>query len=159
MRWPPRLNKPYRPCVGIMLLNQDNQVFIAQRLDHPSNAWQMPQGGIDPGEDPLEAAFRELKEEIGTDKASLIAKAQKEYTYDIPAPLNTKIWQGRYRGQRQQWFLMRYEGTDADINLETHTPEFSAWRWAPIDELMDLVVHFKRGVYQEVIKEFQEFLK
>jgi len=142
-----------------MLINHDNQVFVAQRLDHPSNAWQMPQGGINPDEDPLDAAFRELKEEIGTNQATLIATAKKQYTYDIPAPLNNKIWQGRYRGQRQQWYLMRFEGSDEDIDLGTHTPEFSAWRWAPLEELLDLVVHFKRGVYLEVIKEFKEYLK
>lgn len=159
MRWPPRLNRPYRPCVGIMLVNHDNQVFIAQRLDHPSNAWQMPQGGIDPGEDPLEAAFRELKEEIGTNNASLLAKSDKLYTYDIPSPLNGKLWKGKYRGQQQQWFLMRFEGTEADINLETHTPEFSAWRWAPVDELVDLVIYFKREVYKEVLAEFRDYLK
>jgi putative (di)nucleoside polyphosphate hydrolase len=159
MRWPPRLNRPYRPCVGIMLINSDNQVFIAQRLDHPSNAWQMPQGGIDHGEDAETAAYRELKEEIGTNKASIIAVAKKEYTYEIPAPLNNRIWHGRYRGQRQQWFLMKYEGVDEDINLETHQPEFSAWRWAPITDLMDLVVHFKREVYIQVIEEFKEYLK
>jgi putative (di)nucleoside polyphosphate hydrolase len=159
MRWPPRLNRPYRPCVGIMLLNAENQVFVAQRLDHPSNAWQMPQGGIDPGEDPQVAAFRELKEEIGTDKASILTVAKQQYSYDIPAPLNNKIWQGRYRGQSQLWFLMRFEGSDEDINLETHHPEFSSWRWAPIHELLDLVVPFKRHVYEEVIKEFDAYLK
>lgn len=158
MRWPPRLNRPYRPCVGIMLVNSMNQVFIAQRLDHPSNAWQMPQGGIDPGEEALDAAFRELKEEIGTNNAILLAQSKKQYTYDIPPPLSGKIWEGKYRGQRQQWFLMRFEGTDADINLETHHPEFSAWRWADIDDLIDLVVHFKREVYQEIVAEFRPFL-
>lgn len=159
MKWPPRLNKPYRPCVGIMLINSENQVFVAQRLDHPSNAWQMPQGGIDPGEDPQDAAFRELKEEIGTNQASLIAVASKLYTYDIPAPLNDQIWGGRYQGQTQRWFLMRYEGKDEDINIDTDHPEFSAWRWAPIDELLKLVIHFKREVYGEVIKEFAEHFK
>lgn len=158
MRWPPRLNRPYRPCVGIMLVNSDNQVFVAQRLDHPSNAWQMPQGGIEPGEDPKAAALRELNEEIGTNKASIIAIASKQYKYDIPAPLNKNIWQGRYRGQSQLWFLMKYEGTDEDINLDTDHPEFSAWRWVPINELLDIVVHFKREVYVSVIEEFKGHL-
>lgn len=159
MNWPPRLNKPYRPCVGIMLINGQNQVFVAQRLDHPSNAWQMPQGGIDTDEDPKAAAFRELKEEIGTNQASLIAVASKEYTYEIPASLNKKFWQGRYRGQSQLWFLMRYEGKDEDINLDTEHPEFSAWRWIPLDELLGNIVHFKREVYEEVIKEFEAYLR
>jgi putative (di)nucleoside polyphosphate hydrolase len=159
MRWPPRLNRPYRPCVGIMLINEDNQVFVAQRLDHPSNAWQMPQGGIDPGEDPKVAAFRELKEEIGTNQASVIAVASRQYKYDIPQTLNKRLWQGRYKGQTQLWFLMRFEGKDEDINLDTDHPEFSAWRWAPMDELLDLIVHFKREVYVQVLKEFEHYLK
>jgi putative (di)nucleoside polyphosphate hydrolase len=159
MRWPPRLNRPYRPCVGIMLINAKNQVFVAQRLDHPSKAWQMPQGGIERDEDPEVAVFRELKEEIGTNNATIIAIAKQEYKYDIPNPLNNKLWQGRYRGQSQRWFLMRYHGTDEDIDLETHHPEFSAWRWADLDELLELVVHFKREVYEEVIREFEGYLR
>jgi putative (di)nucleoside polyphosphate hydrolase len=143
MRWPPRLNRPYRPCVGIMLINEDNQVFVAQRLDHPSNV----------------AAFRELKEEIGTNQASVIAVASRQYKYDIPQTLNKRLWQGRYKGQTQLWFLMRFEGKDEDINLDTDHPEFSAWRWAPMDELLDLIVHFKREVYVQVLKEFEHYLK
>lgn len=157
MKWPPRVNRPYRPCVGIMLLNHENHVFIANRLDHPSNAWQMPQGGIEENEDPKIAVFRELKEEIGTDKATILAIAKQEYKYEIPSPLNRKIWGGRYRGQSQLWFLMRFTGTDTDINLETEHPEFSAWRWTTVDELIPLAVHFKRSVYRQIIDEFKGY--
>lgn len=158
MRWPPRLNLPYRPCVGIMLINKDNMVFIAQRIDTKGNSWQMPQGGIDRGETPEAAALRELKEEIGTDNATIIAKANKEYTYDLPLPLIGRFWDGKFKGQRQTWFLMRFAGTDEDINLLTHHPEFSVWKWAPISELSEIVVPFKKEVYESVLEEFKGFL-
>lgn len=157
MRWPPRVNRPYRPCVGIMLINKNHEIFVAQRLDHPAEFWQMPQGGIDPGEEPEDAVFRELKEEIGTNNVKIISRAKKTYKYDIPSPLNGKLWQGKYRGQRQTWFLVEYEGTDEDINLETEHPEFLAWRWATLDELLHVVVHFKKDVYKSVIEEFKEY--
>ena len=158
MRWPPRLNRPYRPGVGIMLVNHDNEVFIAQRLDHPSDAWQMPQGGIEEGQKPEEAAFRELEEEIGTHEAVLLAMSSEQYKYEIPGSLSGRLWKGKYRGQTQTWFLMRCTGKDEDINLETERPEFISWRWAPIDELIDLIVHFKRDVYKAVIEEFKPYL-
>lgn len=159
MRWPPRLNRPYRPCVGIMLVNKENMVFIAQRLDHPSEAWQMPQGGIEEGEQPEIAVFRELKEEIGTNNAEILAKAKKQYKYEIPTPLSGRLWKGKYRGQIQTWFLMRYLGSEEDIILETEHPEFIAWRWATLDELVDLAIHFKREVYASIVEEFRPYLE
>ncbi|MBP6986030.1 MAG: RNA pyrophosphohydrolase [Alphaproteobacteria bacterium] len=158
MRWPPKLNRPYRPCVGIMMLNQDKKIFIAKRIDHPSNAWQMPQGGILDHEPPEQAVFRELKEEIGTNNAKILAVASKEYKYDLPAPLYKKVWDGKYRGQTQRWFLLSFEGTDEEINIHTAHPEFSEWRWAEASELLKLAVHFKRPVYGQILHEFKEYL-
>lgn len=158
MNWPPRVNRPYRPCVGIMMINKDNQVFVAQRLDHPAEFWQMPQGGIEEGEKPVDAVKRELLEEIGTNNVEIIARAKKDYKYDIPAPLNGKLWKGKYRGQKQTWYLARFKGDDSEIDLDTEDPEFIAWRWAPLEELLDLVVHFKREVYKSVIDEFRQIL-
>ena len=142
-----------------MLINKYKEIFVAQRLDHPAEFWQMPQGGIDEGETAEEAVFRELKEEIGTNKIKIIAKASKTYKYDIPSPLNGKLWKGKYRGQEQTWFLARFDGTDDDINIETEHPEFLAWRWAHLDELLEVVVHFKKEVYKAVIEEFGDYLK
>ena len=159
MRWPPRLNLPYRPCVGIMLINSDNLVFIAQRVDSKGDSWQMPQGGINIGESAENAVYRELKEEIGTDKAVIIAKAKKDYTYDLPIPLVGRFWDGKFKGQRQTWFLLHFEGDDKDINLNTHTPEFSTWKWAKVSGLKDIVVPFKKQVYESVIEEFKHLLK
>lgn len=138
-----------------MLLNAENKVFVAQRIDTRTEAWQMPQGGIDEGEDPLKALFRELKEEIGTDKADIIAEMQDWLYYDLPLDLQQKLWDGRYKGQRQKWFLCRFLGQDSDIHLETEHPEFLAWRWADIDELPDLAISFKKHIYQELIKHFR----
>ena len=158
MRWPPRINLPYRPCVGIMLINKDNKVFIARRIDTKGKSWQMPQGGIDRGETPEDAALRELKEEIGTNNATIIAKATREYTYDLPASLIGRLWNGRFKGQRQTWFLMRFVGEDDEINLLTHHPEFSVWKWAAISDLPAIVVPFKKDVYKSVVNEFKNFL-
>jgi putative (di)nucleoside polyphosphate hydrolase len=144
---------PYRPCVGIMLLNQENKVFIAQRLDTVVEAWQMPQGGIDEGETPEEAVMRELYEEVGTSNAEIIASTPEWHHYDLPKNLAHKLWDGRYRGQRQKWFALRFLGTDADINIDTPHPEFCAWRWAEVDELEQLAVPFKREVYKQVIQQ------
>jgi putative (di)nucleoside polyphosphate hydrolase len=145
---------PYRPGVGIMLLNRSGQVFVARRIDMPSDAWQMPQGGIDPGETPLAAAWREMREEIGTDRARLLAESRVWLRYDLPRELVPKLWRGRYRGQQQKWFAFRFLGEDKDIDIATPHPEFSAWRWAPMDELPALIVPFKRQLYRDLIAEF-----
>lgn len=154
---PPTIDKttlPYRPCAGIMMHNDEGQIFVARRLDMRSEAWQMPQGGIDEGEDAQEAALRELEEEIGTAKAEIVAQSQQWHHYDLPDHLIGQLWKGRYRGQKQRWFLLRFTGKDCDINLETDHPEFSAWRWAPLKDLPSLIVPFKRDLYKQVIEEF-----
>ncbi len=145
---------PYRPCVGIMLLNPRGQVLVARRIDFPSEAWQMPQGGIDDGEVPLQAALRELREEIGTDKAEVLAESRAWHEYDLPDELKGKIWGGRFRGQRQKWFAMRFTGSDSDINIATEVPEFLDWKWAEIDRVPSLIVPFKRHLYEEIVAEF-----
>ena len=148
----------YRPCVGIMLLNRANLVFVARRIDMSEEAWQMPQGGIDDGEAPREAALRELKEEIGTDKATILGESRGWLRYDLPPELVGKAWGGRYRGQRQKWFAMRFTGRDGDIDLATHHPEFSAWKWAEPASLPHFIVPFKRRLYTEVLAEFASLL-
>jgi len=145
---------PYRPCVGIALFNQKGQVFVAQRIDNPGPAWQMPQGGIDEQEEPLQAAWREMREEIGTDRARYIGESKDWLQYDLPAELVPQIWKGRFRGQRQKWYAFRFLGEDRDINIATEDPEFSAWRWADLEEIPDLIVPFKRKLYQELAAEF-----
>ncbi len=153
-----RADLPYRPGVGIMLINQHGMVFVAQRIDMVTEAWQMPQGGIDGGEIPLQAAWRELKEETGTDKAELIRESRGWLTYDLPDELVPKIWGGRFRGQRQKWFAMRFTGSDSDINIETDEPEFSRWKWVRMEELPRIIVPFKRKQYQALIEEFGDIL-
>ena len=145
---------PYRPCVGIMLLNSRGQAFVARRIDMPSEAWQMPQGGIDADENPLQAALRELREEIGTDKAEVLAENPRWLTYDLPEELIGKLWGGRYRGQTQKWFIMRFTGTDGDINIATEVPEFLDWKWADLERLPSLIVPFKRQLYEKLVEEF-----
>ncbi|MFQ5773696.1 MAG: RNA pyrophosphohydrolase [Kiloniellaceae bacterium] len=146
---------PYRPGVGLMLLNRRGQVFVARRIDTPGAAWQMPQGGIDEGETPREAAWRELREEVGTTKAEIVAESRAWLRYDLPPDLVPKVWGGRFRGQKQKWFALRFLGTDADIDIATAEPEFSAWRWAELDELPELIVPFKRRLYVELVAEFR----
>lgn len=146
---------PYRPCVGVMLINHDNQVFVAQRIDQLVEAWQMPQGGIDDGEDPLIAALRELEEEIGTAKVEVLAESRDWLTYDLPVELIPKVWKGRFRGQKQKWFAMRFVGEDADIDLATAEPEFSSWRWLEPEELPNMIVPFKRALYEQIVTEFR----
>lgn len=150
---------PYRPCVGVMLVNGDGRVFVARRIDMPGPAWQMPQGGIDKGESPREAAFRELREEIGTDRAEVVAESDRWRCYDLPDELLGRIWNGRYRGQRQRWFLMRFTGRDEDIDLDTEDPEFLEWKWAPLADVPKLIVAFKRALYEDIISEFEPLLR
>ena len=149
---------PYRAGVGIMLLNSEHHVFVAQRLDMRSDAWQMPQGGIDDGETPLEAAYRELEEEIGTAKADVLAKSTNWYHYDLPDTLVPNVWNGAYRGQKQQWFVMRFTGAENDISLETEIPEFSTYQWVKPTQLPGLIVPFKRKLYEALLEEFTELL-
>nr|AGU09937.1 NUDIX domain [uncultured organism] len=151
---------PYRPAAGVMLLNSENKVFVAQRLDSTLEAWQMPQGGLDPGEDARTGALRELEEETGIPPAlvEVIGEAKAELLYDLPADLVGKLWKGRYRGQRQTWFLLRFLGRDEDINLETAEPEFRAWKWVEPAELPSLIVPFKKALYEAVLAEFADRL-
>lgn len=146
---------PYRRGVGIMLLNTFAEALVGRRIDTPSAAWQMPQGGIDEGESPEAAARREMREEIGTDKAVLLRESREWLRYDLPAELAARLWGGRYRGQEQKWFAFRFTGTDADIRLATATPEFSHWRWAPLASLPQLIVPFKRRLYEDLVAEFE----
>lgn len=154
------LDLPYRPCVGVMLLNRDGQVFVGQRLDTTLEAWQMPQGGIDPGEDPRDTAIRELGEETGISPqlVELIAEAPGEFRYDLPPELIGKVWKGKYRGQVQRWYLFRFLGRDSDIHIQTAHPEFRAWRWAEPKDLTSLIVPFKRALYEEVLTAFSAHL-
>lgn len=149
---------PYRPCVGIMLVNADGLIFAGQRIDNKSKAWQMPQGGIDPDEAPRAAALRELWEETGVTENHVEIEAQTRdwLTYNLPADLIPILWHGRYQGQKQLWFLMRFTGTDADINIATDHAEFSEWRWSAPDELIASIVSFKRDLYQTVVDHFRD---
>jgi putative (di)nucleoside polyphosphate hydrolase len=151
--------RPYRLCAGICLVNQENKVFVGQRIDSASDAWQMPQGGIDKGELPFDAAQRELLEEIGTNKATLIAELSQPLDYDLPHDLADKIWQGKFRGQKQYWFLMRFTGHDSDISLDTQHPEFSAYQWIDMHLLPSLAIDFKKTVYETIVAEFTKYLK
>lgn len=150
---------PYRLGVGMMLFNRMGQVFIARRIDNIAEAWQMPQGGIDDGEDPRVAAMRELAEEIGTDKATILAESADWYYYDLPDALVPKIWGGKYRGQKQKWYAMRFEAEDAAINIATDHPEFSEWKWAKVETLPNVIVPFKRELYAALVKEFGHWAK
>ncbi len=155
----PYAHLPYRPGVGILLFNAAGQVFVGQRIDNRTEAWQMPQGGVDAGETPEIAAMRELEEEVGTAKAEILARSAKPYFYDLPAELIPQLWKGRFRGQEQHWFAMKFLGTDADIDIDTKHPEFCAWKWVDLAEVPDLIVPFKRQLYMELVEEFRGLLK
>ncbi len=145
----------YRPCVGIALFNDAGEIFVGERID-TLGAWQMPQGGIDAGEDIYAAAMRELQEEIGTDKATIIKIADKKIRYDLPDHLIEKLWDKKYRGQEQTWVALRFTGEDSDINLNAFDPpEFRAWKWVEISQILDFIVPFKREIYREVIEMFK----
>jgi putative (di)nucleoside polyphosphate hydrolase len=152
---------PYRPAAGVMLLNSEGKVFVAQRLDSTLEAWQMPQGGLDEGEEPEAGALRELEEETGirADQVEFIARCPEELRYDLPGDLAKKLWHSRWRGQRQTWFLFRFIGRDQDINLDTAHPEFRAWKWADPDELPAMIVPFKRKLYEDVLAAFRPWLR
>lgn len=156
---PARDETLYRPCVGITLFNPAGMVFVGERLDN-RGAWQMPQGGIDEGEEVTLAAFREMEEEIGTRNARLLGMIDEWIYYDIPAPTAQKLWNNRYRGQRQKWVAMEFTGSDADIRLDAFVePEFAQWKWVPLSALLDHVVPFKRDVYSRVITAFEPYAR
>ena len=146
------IDLPLRKGVGVALLNNNNQIFVAKRIDNPNDFWQMPQGGIDKGENPLEAAFRELKEETSIKNVKLIQEVTDEITYLLPDSLLGIIWKGKFKGQTQKWFIMRFIGKDNEINLRTKHPEFLEWKWVNIESITDKVVDFKLHVYERIKK-------
>ena len=151
-------NLPLRSGVGIVVLNNDNKVFVAKRIDNPKNFWQMPQGGVDEGEDFLKAAYRELEEETSIKSVELIKELDGTITYELPDRLLGLIWKGKYRGQKQKWFLMRFIGDDNEINIKTIKPEFLEWKWIEIDQLTEVVVDFKLHVYKEVKEKVKKII-
>ena len=142
----------------MMLVNAEGRVLVANRSDMKTPAWQMPQGGIDEGESPAAAALRELEEEVGTNKAEIVAESEDWLAYDLPAELRVRVWKGRYRGQRQKWFVLRFTGTDEDIDLDAHNQEFDQWKWVDPEELPALIVPFKRSLYEDLLVEFSGIL-
>tara|TARA_B100001057_G_scaffold396551_1_gene406382 strand:+ start:4058 stop:4534 length:477 start_codon:yes stop_codon:yes gene_type:complete len=151
-------NLPLRKGVGVILLNKENKVFVAKRIDNPKNFWQMPQGGVDKGENLLSAAYRELEEETSVKKVELIQEIDGMTDYELPQHLLGIIWKGKYRGQKQKWFLMRYLGEDSEINIKTNKPEFLDWKWIELDEITEVVVDFKLHVYKELKEKIKEII-
>ena len=149
---------PLRSGVGIVVLNKENKVFVAKRIDNPKDFWQMPQGGVDCGEDFLKAAYRELEEETSIKSVKLIKELDGMITYELPKHLLGIIWKGKYRGQKQKWFLMRFTGEDKEIDINTHHPEFLDWKWIELDQLTKVVVDFKLHVYREVQEKVQKLI-
>ena len=151
-------NLPLRSGVGIVLLNKNNKVFVAKRIDNPKNFWQMPQGGVDKGEDFLKAAYRELEEETSIKNVDLIKELDGTITYELPDRLLGIIWKGKYKGQKQKWFLMKFTGEEKEINIKTKNPEFLDWKWVELENITDLVVDFKLHVYKDVKEKVKEIL-
>lgn len=150
---------PFRHGVGMMILNKRGHIFVGKRIESKFEAWQMPQGGILTGETPSRAVFREMKEEIGCDSGNIIAETKKWYSYNIPDFLISKLWSGQFKGQKQKWFLLEFTGSDSDISVDTDNPEFREWRWVSKEEILDIIVPFKKRLYIAVIKEFEHLLK
>ena len=151
-------NLPLRIGVGIILLNKENKVFVAKRIDNPKNFWQMPQGGVDKNEDFLKAAYRELEEETSIKSVELIKQLEGTLTYQLPTNLLGIIWKGKYKGQKQKWFLMRFIGNENEINIKTNNPEFSDWKWIEIEKITDSVVNFKLHVYEKIKEKVKEII-
>tara|TARA_B000000437_G_scaffold219179_1_gene200224 strand:+ start:1152 stop:1625 length:474 start_codon:yes stop_codon:yes gene_type:complete len=152
--------KDYRPNVGMMIINQKKEIFVGKRIDHPSNFWQMPQGGIDAQEIPSIAALREMDEEVGIkkNKVDLLTESKDWYYYSIPSDLAKTLWKGKYKGQRQKWFLYKFKGTDKDVNIHTEHPEFSDYKWVTKDFLVPNIVPFKKKIYEKLLLEFKDYL-
>jgi len=152
--------KDYRPNVGMMIINQKKEIFVGKRIDHPSNFWQMPQGGIDAQEIPSIAALREMEEEVGIKKnnVDLLTESKDWYYYSIPSDLAKTLWKGKYKGQRQKWFLYKFKGTDKDVNIHTEHPEFSDYKWVTKDFLVPNIVPFKKKIYEKLLLEFKDYL-
>lgn len=153
-------SKDYRPNVGMMIINQKKEIFVGKRIDHPSNFWQMPQGGIDAQEIPSIAALREMDEEVGIkkNKVDLLTESKDWYYYSIPSDLAKTLWKGKYKGQRQKWFLYKFKGTEKDINIHTEHPEFSDYKWVSKDFLVPNIVPFKKKIYEKLLLEFKDYL-
>ena len=152
------IDLPLRSGVGIVVLNHDNKVFVAKRIDNQKNFWQMPQGGVDKGEDYLTAAYRELEEETSIKNVDLVKELDGLTSYELPKNLLGIIWKGKYRGQKQKWFIMKFLGQDSDINIKTKNPEFCEWKWIKLENITDLVVDFKLHVYEDIKKRVKEIL-
>jgi putative (di)nucleoside polyphosphate hydrolase len=150
---------PYRLGVGMMILNNKKQIFVGKRIDAKIEAWQMPQGGIDIGETPSRAALREMEEEIGSNQGIIIAESKNWYSYDLPKFLIPRLWNGNYRGQKQRWFLIKFTDDDSRININTSQPEFEDWRWVDVDEMLSIIIPFKRKLYEAVMQEFKPLIK
>ena len=151
-------NLPLRNGVGIVILNNENKVFVAKRIDNPKNFWQMPQGGIDRGENFYEAALRELKEETSIVSVELIKEIEKKFTYILPDHLIGIIWKGKFKGQKQKWFVMKFVGTESEINIKTKYPEFLDWKWIDLENLTEIAVNFKLEVYKQLKSELKKIL-